>query len=73
MRRPRSTRPQRCYLERAGEGYKIPKIELAITGVVPGSLGRRILNLRKTSGGIVSDQQRAARGTDQRFAPTLAS
>lgn len=24
------------YLERAGEGYKIPKIELAITGVVPG-------------------------------------
>ena len=24
------------YLERAGEGYKVPKIELAITGVVPG-------------------------------------
>jgi lipoyl-dependent peroxiredoxin len=24
------------YLDRAGEGYKIPKIELAISGVVPG-------------------------------------
>ena len=24
------------YLERAGEGYTVPKIELAITGVVPG-------------------------------------
>jgi lipoyl-dependent peroxiredoxin len=24
------------YLERAGEGWKVPKIELAITGVVPG-------------------------------------
>jgi osmotically inducible protein OsmC len=24
------------HLERAGEGYKVPKIELAISGVVPG-------------------------------------
>jgi osmotically inducible protein OsmC len=24
------------YLDRAGDGYKVPKIELAITGVVPG-------------------------------------
>jgi lipoyl-dependent peroxiredoxin len=37
------------YLERAGEGFKIPKIELAITGVVPGVSAQEFSEYAKTA------------------------